>query len=115
MSLELNNLVEKIRSSAEFATIGNTNRNAFMKLIDALSLQGNDGITPMEVYPEVPYYNFREKKNKIFRHRLLKEPPLGEAWTPPSIEESYGMSDVSYAKMIFDYLVFDYEFRNFKN
>jgi hypothetical protein len=111
MNLELNKLVEKIKSSADFRSIGNTNRKAFTNLIDALSLQGNDGITHMEVYPEVPYYSLREKKNIIFRHRLLQKPPLGEAWTPPSTEESYGMSDVMYANMVFNFLVFDYKFR----
>ena len=111
MNLELNKLVEKIKSSADFRSIGNTNRKAFTNLIDTLSLQGNDGITHMEVYPEVPYYSFREKKNIIFTHRLLQKPPLGEAWTPPSTEESYGMSDVMYANMVFNFLVFDYKFR----
>ena len=112
MNLELTKLVEKITSSREFTSIGKQNRDAFMKLIDDLALQGNDGIKHLSVYPEVTYYNYRAKNNITFRHRLLEKPALGEAWTPPSTEESYGLSDVMYAKMVFNIMDFDYKWRN---
>ena len=110
MNLELTKLVEKITSSYDFTSIGKQNGDAFMKLIDHLALQGNDGIKHLTVYPEVTYYNYRTKRNITFRHRLLQKPPLGEAWTPPSTEESYGMSDVMYATMVFNILILDYKY-----
>jgi hypothetical protein len=108
MNSELSTLVRTIKSSDMFASIGKQNQTAFTNLIDALVLQGNDGITPMSVYPEVPYYSFCSKKNQVFRHRLLERPTQGEAWTPPSTEESYGLSDVKYAKLVFGVLLADY-------